>query len=293
MIINNSEYEVIKQLSSGASSVEKYIAVKDNKRYLIRLYDIRFMSSRYEAFKNIELLYNAGIHVPKLYDYGKKDDTHGYGIFEWIDGISLDKLLVTDEDAIKYGALASRELTKMHDFKVNIDYDIYAGFMLDFNKKIEKVRRLIPNFKSHSMEQYVLNNAGILKQYTAGIVHGDFHPGNIIVNGDKIYLIDLDVCHIDFPWVDLATNACNMDYPNFYTVVINEYFKGNISDEFWIVYKLYGILYCLDYILYCNWIDDKTIYDGCKVLEQFLEYSDDFSLDKPKWFNNKVLRKEK
>ena len=41
-------------------------------------------------------------------------------------------------------------------------------------------------------------------------------------------------------------------------------------------------------------MDNKTLEDGVTVVNKFLDYSDEFSLLKPKWFdNNKILRKEK
>lgn len=106
--------------------------------------------------------------------------------------------------------------------------------------------------------------------------------------------MDLDVCKNEFAWIDLSINVCNLDYPEFYTALISEYSDNNIPADFWIIYNLYGSLYCLDYILYCHIMDDKILEDGTIVLKKFLDYSDEFSLLKPKWFDNcKVLRKEK
>ena len=47
MIIN--DYMLINKVDSGASSVEKYKIHKDGKYYLLRLFDARFMNSRYAA----------------------------------------------------------------------------------------------------------------------------------------------------------------------------------------------------------------------------------------------------
>ena len=41
-------------------------------------------------------------------------------------------------------------------------------------------------------------------------------------------------------------------------------------------------------------MDNKTLEDGSIVLKKFLDYSDEYSSLKPKWFDNsKILRKEK
>ena len=84
-----------------------------------------------------------------------------------------------------------------------------------------------------------------------------------------------------------------MDYPKFYTVLIDEYFNGNVPEEFWLIYNLYGVLYCLDNILYCNRMNNKSLKDGQDTFNQFLENSNYFTELKPKWFDEKILRKER
>ena len=141
--------------------------------------------------------------------------------------------------------------------------------------------------------KFILNESTILKDRPTSIIHGDFHPGNIVLKEDKIYFIDLDVCKKDYAWIDLSTNACNMDFPKFYVSSIKEYFDNNIPNDFWIIYNLYGILYCLDYILYCMRIDGKTLEDGIRQMQEFLNYTDNFSSLQPDWFNDKKIRKER
>ena len=60
------DYVLINKVNSGASSVEKYKVYKDGKYYLLRLFDARFMNSRYAALSNIETLYINGINVPNV-----------------------------------------------------------------------------------------------------------------------------------------------------------------------------------------------------------------------------------
>ena len=65
-----NSYKIIKKFSLGGSSVQKYIVERDNKIFMLRLYDIRFMDSRYRAFNNIRILHDKGIAVPEIYDFG-------------------------------------------------------------------------------------------------------------------------------------------------------------------------------------------------------------------------------
>ena len=61
-----NRYKIIKKFPLGSSSVQKYIVEKDNKIFLLRLYDIRFIDGRYRVFNNIRILHDNGIAVPEI-----------------------------------------------------------------------------------------------------------------------------------------------------------------------------------------------------------------------------------
>lgn len=293
-LLKLQSYQILNKISEGASSVEKYLLLKNGEKYLLRLYDARFMNGRYEAFKYASQLYSSGINVPKIYDVGKLDDkAHGYSIIEWVEGVSLDKLLISDTLCEKYGALSGGELLKVHQLNKDNSVDVYQKYIDSVFKKIKKIERLDVKINLDDVYKFILNESTILKDRPTSIIHGDFHPGNIVLKEDKIYFIDLDVCKKDYAWIDLSTNACNMDFPKFYVSSIKKYFDNNIPNDFWIIYNLYGILYCLDYILYCMRIDGKTLEDGIRQMQEFLNYTDNFSSLQPDWFNDKKIRKER
>lgn len=291
MIINDCI--LISKINSGASSVEKYKVYKDGKYYLLRLFDARFMKSRYTAISNIETLYINGINVPKVYEKGVLNDKKGFVLLDWIDGVSLDEILVNRELETQYGGLVAKELVKMHNIKTNDKVMLYDNYIKSFRKKINKIVDLkIDNFPLALFENYVSKYSELLKKIPGNsIIHGDFHPGNIIINNSKIVFIDLDVCKVSNPWEDLSSNACNMNFPNFYSGVMLNYFDGNIPKDFWRVYYLYGSLYILDYILYVLRTNGKILEDGIEKMNTFLDFTDDFHCEIPKWFNSDINKK--
>lgn len=291
MIINDCI--LISKINSGASSVMKYKVYKDGKYYLLRLFDIRFMKSRYVALSNIETLYINEINVPKVYENGILNDTKGYALLEWIDGVSLDEILVDRELEIQYGKLVAKELAKMHDVKANNKAMLFENYIKSFEKKIKKIVNLgIDKFPIDLFENYVREYSKLLKKLPGNsIIHGDIHPGNIVVNNNKIWFIDLDACKVSNPWEDLSSNACNMDFPNFYSSIVFNYFNSNIPKEFWQVYYLYGSLYIIDYILYTLRTEGKALEDGIGKLNTFLDFTDNFHCEVPKWFNSNVNKK--
>lgn len=285
---NFKDYIVVKSLDTGASSVKKYIITKSGIKYLLRLYNVKFMKSRYETFNNMKFLLKRGINVPNVYEYGELPNSkYGYAIIQWIDGIPLNNKLLTEKENFTYGKLAGSELLKFHDVSMSSDVDIYKKYYNSLYKKINKIANLNIHFNTKEMENFISSHISLLKNQKCSIIHGDFHPGNIVISNDRLYFIDLDVCKKDLPWSDLTTNSCNMDYPLFYTSVIYEYFKGNIPNEFWIIYNLYGCLYCLDYLLYCVRMNNKTVNDGIEKINEFLKFTNNLSLLEPEWFNKK------
>lgn len=293
--MNLEDYLIVEKINSGASSVEKYKLYKDNKYYLLRIFDARFMKSRYKALENMEMLLKNDIYVPKIYSKGLLNREKGYALLEWIDGISLEKKLTDIEAEIQYGEVVAKELLKMHNINVPSKIIIYDRFIESFSKKITKVLDLkIEKENIILLRDYVMKHRHILKELKDNsIIHGDFHPGNIIIDDNKPIFIDMDVCTISHPWEDLTSNACNMEFPNFYSSVIENYFQNNIPIEFWKIYNLYGSLYILDYILYTLRTNGKSLMDGEQKLKEFLNFNNYFESDIPEWFNKDIKLRRK
>ena len=286
------DYNIIKKLDIGTSPVIKYLLEKNSKLFLLRLYDPRFMESRYEAFNNIEILLNNNISVPNIYEYGiLEDNSKGYAIFDYVEGISLNNYLNSNNEE-KCAIKVANELLKMHNINITDDINLYNSYINSFNKKINKIENMNIAINLDSIKEFVLKNSYLLKQLKPSIIHGDFNTSNIVINDDKVSFIDLDVCKKNCSYNDLATCAFNIDNNNFYTYMINEYLKNKFQSNFWIIYNLYGILNSLDYLLYCNRMDNKTINDGINAINKFIEYNDNFKKIEPIWFNKSLTRKK-
>lgn len=272
-------FRVIEKLDDGSSSVRKTLIEYNNKKCLLREYDKRFMTDRYKSFENAVYIHENGINVPKIYEYG-----NGYSIIEWIDGVSLDKLLTNEKDSIKYAKLVSNELLRMHSIKPKESMDLYSKYIQSLNKKINRINSLLPHIDLKKLDSYARSNIDVLKGLKSSIVHGDFHPGNIIMSGDKPYMIDLDVCKQSSGIYDLASASVIENYPAFYYNLINNYFNGQIPDDFWKVFNLYSIIYILDYIFYSYRTDGRSVSDSEKLLDGFLVGNRDFKEEIPDWY---------
>lgn len=195
------DYIVVEKISLGASSVEKYKVYKKGKYYLLRIFNARFMKSRYKALENMKILFENDIAIPKVYAKGLLNDKKGYALLEWIDGISLENKLISSEKEFQYGKYAAYELLKMHKVNISNQINIYDRFTKLFSKKVKKVLELeIEKENIELLRDFVIKHQSILKELKDNsIIHGDFHPGNIIFNNNKLIFIDMDVCTISHP----------------------------------------------------------------------------------------------
>ena len=100
-------------------------------------------------------------------------------------------------------------------------------------------------------------------------------------------MIDLDVCKENNGIYDLASASIIEDYPDFYYSLINNYFDNKISDDFWIVYNLYSILYILDYIFYTYRMESMSVEKGKNKLESFNYNNQNFKIEEPLWYSLK------
>ena len=103
----------------------------------------------------------------------------------------------------------------MHSVKPQKERDIYVQYMNSFNKKLKRITDLGIDINLDSLIDYVQSNAKELIGLPTNIVHGDFHPGNIIISSNGAYMIDLDVCKERNGIYDLASASVIDNYPAF------------------------------------------------------------------------------
>ena len=282
-----SNYQLVGSISSGASPILKYILKRNNKLYLLRLYNTEFFQGRINAFNNMKLLSQKGIKVPQVMEYQTLDkERYSYAIIEYIEGTSLDKVL-TPENEEFYGELVGKKLRDFHQVSSR-QIDVKDKYLRSIEKKIKRITDQKIHINLDELIDYIDQNKQYLEGTTSSIIHGDFHPGNLILSEDDIYFIDLDVCKENHPYSDLSSNADNSDYRKFYSSLINSYFDNTPPEDFWRIYNLYGIMYLLDYILYAK-REGMPLGIAEKQIEEFLKNNNHFSTE-PSWY--KVKRKE-
>ncbi len=263
------DYRVVKQMDAGGSPIIKTILEKDGKLFIHRKYNPKYMGSRYKAFEIRDSIDD--INMPKLEEHGLD-----YAIYEFIDGDVLSSL--SEEEIANYAHLAAIELRKLHEIESN-EVDIFQKYNKSLESKLSKIDCLSPK-QIELILRYIKDNVDILKERKAAVIHGDFHPGNIVVNDKGLYLIDLDMLRFDERYKDLVNIFGT--YRDFYNRLYSSYFDQSIPNDFYIINHLYSILLILDYINYSKREFNDTD-KGLKVFNEYMNSTNNLKMKKPSW----------
>ncbi|TCG10515.1 phosphotransferase enzyme family protein [Mycoplasma todarodis] len=164
--INQEQIKVVDKLKGGSSSNRNYLVeLIDGTKFQVKFPDERMVSKKsVYAYKQ----YNAS-----MIKFIGEDGTL---IKEWIEGRHPD--LNNKDDAKK----VLQEIKKFHDIKLpkeSIDeFGIY-----EYRETTNISKELLKEFDQLCK---------ILDQFPRGFIHGDINPGNILVNDEQAFLIDLE-----------------------------------------------------------------------------------------------------
>lgn len=168
---------------------------------------------------------------------------------EWVEGSEIDFKLINENTCdLKECVLKScKALKEIHSiclpkkaYHRQLEKDYKSAL-----RAIERHNIEVPHFEK--FKNYVDENLRNIKSNRQGIVHFDFHPGNIILGANCCKIIDLETACICDPWRDLVY-ALEINFPEqqrFCLLFLLEYFEGNIPDEFFYISKIYVIVYML------------------------------------------------
>lgn len=132
------------------------------------------------------------------YDIVKVDDKYGL-VYEWINASTLGQFLSNNPDKLdEFAIRMAKLLIKLHSTKFEkeilpdgrknlhmwVNIAEQSGYYSD--EVISKLRNLINNIP-----------------YRNTFIHGDFHPGNIMVMNDELILIDMTDVSVGDPIIDL------------------------------------------------------------------------------------------
>lgn len=211
----------------------------DAGRFLLRL-SKREQSALYETICRAAA---TGITMSQPVAYGHCAAGH-YLLLTWVDGEPADELLPTLCPAAQYrcGLDAGRTLRRLHTLPASPAAEDWAQ---RFNRKID---RKIAGYAAcglrfegdHAVLDYLAANRRLLAGRPQSFQHGDYHCGNLILQGEQVGVIDFNRLDFGDPWEEFNRIVwCAQCSAPFAAGRVDGYFDGAVPAEFWPLLALY------------------------------------------------------
>jgi aminoglycoside phosphotransferase (APT) family kinase protein len=238
----------IEFLDKGYSPDRKYLLrTRGDTAYLLRISDIAEESVRRTNFELLSRLRETGVACPQPICF----ETHPeqgvcFMILAYLPGDcaeeALPKMTLAQQRAV--GHQAGEELARIHralvpENRVD-DYAIRGDKYVRHQKFIQEAGL---SFRGRDRaERYVAANLDLLRNRPTTFRHGDYHPSNLVVQGETLAgVVDFNKCD----WGDPIDDFYKIAFfgaplsPEYARGQITGYFGGEPPDGFWPLYNLY------------------------------------------------------
>jgi len=285
----------IEPINKGVSLNKFRVETSGGKRLLLDLDDISDYGRRRKIFEVMGLAAAQGVPMCRPVGLGAcNGGKNVYQLISWLDGEDLDRVLPQLPAAEQYafGAKAGRILKKLHAVSAPEGtedwYGRYTGIYE--GRMYHGLKYDIPVNNRRFIAEYFEANKHLLKGRPQVLCHGDFHTGNLMVNGSELYLIDWNLMeygdNYGDAWEDL-NRILNQDlYPHYATGMLRGYFGGEPPAAFWDLFALYVSAASLMLVSWSFYFDrGKESNDECvQNVRNVLEWYDNMRNPLPTWY---------
>ena len=198
LIPNGDSWTHSLEITYGWSGEQKYqIKRTDGGDMLLRILTPEQYAPQQDGIKFLLECDEISSLVPKLYAYGKTNDGENYYLLlEFIYGENGMRVIsnYSDQEQYDLGVIMGKEIKKIH---LQTEEKLYPAESKKFK---EKTQKFIDYYLSHKAEFKFLGNIDDLissfmqtvEKRPMVMLHNDFHLGNMIIDEDRIYLIDFN-----------------------------------------------------------------------------------------------------
>lgn len=228
----------------GWSGDDKFCATtEEGTKYLLRVTSKNKCSNREEMFRLQQQVAFLGVSISKPVEFGFCDE-HVYSIETWVDGQDAEDVIpyLNDADQYSHGLDAGKTLKVIHSIPApENQQDWEQRFNNKIDYKIKKYNECSIKFEgAEYILAYIKANRHLLKNRPQSFQHGDYHIGNMMVEDNKLVIIDFDRFDYGDPWEEFNRIVfCAQASPIFASGIIDGYFNHQVPLDFWKLLALY------------------------------------------------------
>lgn len=291
-ILGSTSWLSVSLIHKGWSKDKKYrILTKSGEQLLLRLSDIATYTHKKKEYEIIKKYATTGIAMSMPVDFGMCNNGQNvYMLLTWVEGRDLEEVLptLTKQQQYLLGRQAGTILKKIHSIPL-------APSDIPIKTKIEKkLMQLEKYINSHVRVandalaiSYVKENIHKLWPKPPVYLHGDFHPGNLVLMPDSnIGVIDFNRWEVGDPYEEFyKLESFAREYSIPYCIgEINAYFNDQVPDEFWEVLAVYVAHTSLFSIKWAEPFGQKDIEGMVRRWEQANKDYHNFQQMIPSWY---------
>ena len=290
LIPNSEKFIDCKKLTLGWSDEDKYIiTLSDSERVLLRVLKKENFLSQKKSIEILNQFSTISDLVPRVLDYGETTNgENGYILLSYIEGENAMKV-ISNYDIIKqynFGLKMGEVIKLFHkQSKPEVDFE----GTVNFNKKVKGFLDYYCENKSNfnflkDKEAYIRKFLEQIKNRPFIMLHNDFHLGNMIINDDKISLIDFNRASVGDnikEFDGIAWCVKNSEY--FAQGLIDAYLEDEDEQKFFELLKGYIYIWQIQMLFFIRDQDDEEKEIVINLLKSVEEWYDKDGVI-PSWY---------
>lgn len=290
--MNFNQFDSISEIKKGWSGDKKYCAVKNGTKYLLRISPRKKYKNRKKIHRIMQKLAVKDISMCQPIRVGLcKEGT--YILQSWVDGVDAEENIHNYDEKRQYdfGVQSGEILQKIHTIPAPKGQQEWEQrFNNKMNNKMKMYSECPVKFEgAQYIIDYLNSNRDLLKNRPQCFQHGDYHIGNMMIEDDKIVIIDFDRYDFGDPWEEFNRIVwAAQTSPSFASGMIDGYFDNNVPELFWKLLKLYIGSNTLSSV---PWAVDYSQEQVDIMLNQagdVLKWYDNYQLTVPSWYERKI-----
>lgn len=272
-------------ITKGFSQDQKYVALLNNEKVLVRLFDVHHQSRKEQEFAIMQKAFTSGINCSKpiALEPGKM-------VLSYIEGTDAEDAIHTLNAQQQYdlGVAASGDLQKIHTIKAD-ENTWYESQTAKYRRYITRYHELPLKIEGDTqIMHFIEQRLHLMKDRPSVLQHDDFHLPNLIVHNET-YNGVIDFGRFDYgdpvhDFIKLGMFSAEQSV-SFCKGLLEGYYGGKPTVEFWELYALYLAMGVFSAIVW-----GQLMGDGDNLLQHAKRFSadhDGFTCAVPKWYDHK------